>query len=195
MTNRALWVCAMLAAMLALTTPGFPQSNTDTIRGKVEDQTGAGVPGATVRLGEAVGLLQHAGQRVRIEEDQRNTVILEARYDQLPRGFWLAFGGRHDSGYSVELDPDVTRQDFAGEFPAPILDQVNFDRGFVRPHSVLQLSLGKELRLNEHASLSAQFNVRNLTGTFYLITFESVFSGTTIGRPRSYSGKLSLRFK
>jgi len=146
-------------------------------------------------LGEAVDSLSRAGQRVRIEEDQRNTVVFEARYAGLGRGLWLAFGGRHDSGYSVELDPDVTRQDFVNEFPAQILDQVNFGRGFVRPHTTLHVSAGKDFRLSEHAWLAAQFNIQNLANTFYLITFESVFSGTTIGRPRSYSGRLTWSFR
>jgi hypothetical protein len=146
-------------------------------------------------LGEAVDSIRRAGQRVKIEEDQRNTVVFEARYDLLPRGCWVAFGGRHDSGYTVELDSDVTRQDFVDEFPAAILDLVNFDRGFVRPHTVLHFSAGKNFKLDEHLSLAAQFNIQNLTDTFYLITFESVFSGTTLGRPRTYSGRLTFQFK
>ncbi len=146
-------------------------------------------------LGEAVDSLSRAGQPVKIEEDQRNTVVFEARYDLLPRRVWLAFGGRHDSGYTVELDPDVTRQNFVNAFPAVILDQVNFDRGFVRPHTVLHVSAGRNFKLDEHVSLSAQFNVENLTDRFHLITFESVFSGTALGRPRTYSGRLTFQFK
>ncbi len=81
------------------------------------------------------------------------------------------------------------------EFPARILDQVNFARGFVRPHTLLNFSAGKSFRLNEHISLSAQFNIQNLANAFYLITFESVFSGATLGRPRAYSGRLSWHFQ
>ena len=44
-------------------------------------------------------------------------------------------------------------------------------------------------------SRSASGGFQNLANTFYLITFESVFSGTTLGRPRSYSGRLSWRFQ
>jgi len=81
------------------------------------------------------------------------------------------------------------------EFPEKILDRVNFDRGFIKPHTVFDFSIGRDFRLNEHVSLSGQFNIQNLADTFYLITFESVFSGTTVGRPRNYSGKLSFNFK
>jgi outer membrane receptor protein involved in Fe transport len=146
-------------------------------------------------LGEAIDLRERAGQRVNIEEDQRNTVVFEALYDKLPAHFWLAFGGRHDSGFSVELEPDSNAEEFAQEFPKEILDRVNFDRGFIRPHTVLGLSIGRDFALNDHVGLSGQVNFHNLTDEFYLITFESVFSGTTVGRQRSYSGKLSFSFK
>jgi len=146
-------------------------------------------------LGEAVDLLSRAGQRIKIEEDQRNTAVFETRYDSLPHRFFIAFMGRHDSGYSVELDPDVKRAEFADEFPDKILDQVNFARGFVRPHTVFNLSAGKEFALSERVGLRGQFNVENLFDKFYLITFESVFSGTTIGRPRTYSGRVTINFK
>ncbi len=146
-------------------------------------------------LGEAVDSLRRAGERIRIEEDQRNTAVFETRYDRLPGRFYVAFGGRHDSGYSVELDPDVTRADFANEFPAKILDQVNFERGFVKPRTVFNLYAGKEFALSERVRMLGQVNVENLFDRFYLITFESVFSGTAIGRPRSVSGRLSFNFK
>jgi outer membrane receptor for Fe3+-dicitrate len=106
--------------------------------------------------------------------------------------YWLS---RPDSGYSVELEPDTSAADFADEFSEKILDRANFDQGFIKPHTVLDFSIGRDFRLNEHLSLSGQFNIQNLADTFYLITFESVFSGTTIGRPRNYSGRLSLNFK
>ncbi len=95
----------------------------------------------------------------------------------------------------MELDPDVTRDEFVGEFPDKILDRVNFEGGFVKPHTVLNVSLCKEFKLNDRASLLGQFNLENLTNNFYLITFESVFSGTAIGRPRSFSGRVTVSLK
>jgi hypothetical protein len=146
-------------------------------------------------LGEAVDISQRPGSRINVEEDQRNTVVFQAMYDRLPGKFWMAFGGRHDSGFSVELEPDASEEEFAKEFPEKILDRVNFERGFIKPHTVLDFSIGRDFAVNEHVSLSGQFNIKNLADRFYLITFESVFSGTTIGRPRNYSGRLSLNFK
>ncbi|HSQ18897.1 MAG TPA: TonB-dependent receptor, partial [Blastocatellia bacterium] len=147
-------------------------------------------------LGEAVDIsMRPAGSRINIEEDQRNTDVFQMRYDKLPGKLWTAFGGRHDSGYSVELEPDASQEEFAMEFPEKVLDRVNFERGFIKPHTVLDFSIGRDFHVSEHVSLSSQFNIRNLADQFYLITFESVFSGTTIGRPRSYSGRLSINFK
>ena len=107
----------------------------------------------------------------------------------------MAFGGRHDSGFSIELEEDTTPERFARDFSEKILDRVNFERGFIKPHTVLDFSIGKDIKLNEHVSLSGQFNIKNIANAFYLISFESVSSGTTVGRPRNYSGKLSLDFK
>ncbi|HEY6119729.1 MAG TPA: hypothetical protein VIV66_07210, partial [Pyrinomonadaceae bacterium] len=146
-------------------------------------------------LGEALDLLARSGVRINIEEDQRNTAVFEARYDQKRSHIWLAFGGRHDSGYSIELEPDANEAEFAAEFPEKILEQVNLERGFVKPHTILSFSVGKDFRINDHVGLTGQFNIENLTNNFHLITFESVFSGTTVGRPRSFSGKLSISFK
>ena len=147
-------------------------------------------------LGEAVDIsMRPAGSRINIEEDQRNTLVFQMMDDKLPGKLWAAFGGRHDSGFAVELEPDASEEEFAMEFPEKILDRVNFDRGFIKPHTVFDFSIGRDFRLNEHVSLSGQFNIQNLGDTFYLITFESVFSGTTVGRPRNYSGKLSFNFK
>lgn len=147
-------------------------------------------------LGEAVDIgMRPAGSRINIEEDQRNTVVFQMMYDKLPGKLWTAFGGRHDSGFSVELEPDASEEEFAAEFPEKILDRVNFERGFIKPHTVLDFSIGRDFHLSEHVSLSSQFNIRNLADRFYLFTFESVFSGTTIGRPRNFSGRLSVNFK
>ena len=107
----------------------------------------------------------------------------------------MAFGGLHDSGFAIELDADTTPENFARDFSKKILDRVNFERGFIKPHTVLDLSIGKDIKLSERVRLSAQFNMRNIADRFYLISFESVSSGTTVGRPRNYSGKLSFDFK
>ncbi len=104
---------------------------------------------------------------------------------------WWATGQR----YSIELEPDASEEEFAAEFPEEILEQVNLERGFVKPHTVLNFSVGKNFKINERVTLTGQFNIENLTDKFHLITFESVFSGTTVGRPRTFSGRIGISFK
>ena len=145
-------------------------------------------------LGEAVDLSERAGQRISNEEDQRNTVVFQLMYDHLPKKVWAAFGGRHDSGYAIQLD-EVDGSDLAARFPAKILNEVNLERGFIKPHTVFDFAVGRDFALNEHLSLTAQFNIQNLADRFCLITFDSLSSGVAIGRPRNYSGKLTLGFK
>jgi outer membrane receptor protein involved in Fe transport len=146
-------------------------------------------------LGEAVDLREQQGRRIKNEEDQRNTVVFELRYEHERSRLWAAFGGRHDSGYAVELEDDSSPEDFERRFPAKILREVNLERGFIRPHTVLNLSVGKDFSVSDHANISAQLNFQNLTDKFYLFTFGSLFTGTNIGQPRSYSGRLSFNFK
>jgi outer membrane receptor protein involved in Fe transport len=145
-------------------------------------------------LGEAVDLSHRAGQRIINEEDQRNTLVFQLRYDRLPKKIWAAFGGRHDSGYAVELDT-ADDTDLALRFPAKILNEVNLERGFIKPHTVFDFAVGRDFAVNERLSLSAQFNIQNLADRFYLITFDSLSSGVATGRPRRYSGKLTVSFK
>jgi len=145
-------------------------------------------------LGEAIELRKLTGQRISIEEDQRNTIVFQLLYDRIPGHVWVAVGGRHDSGYSIELDEDG-KEKFERLFPAKILDRVNFERGFIKPHTVLDFSAGRDFTVNDHISISSQFNVQNFADRFHLITFESLSSGAAIGRPRTYSGKLSVNFK
>lgn len=145
-------------------------------------------------LGEAIALSERAGERISNEEDQRNTVVFQLMYDRLPQKIWAAFGGRHNSGYSVELDEAGTGE-LAARFPAKILEQVNFERGFIRPHTTFDFAVGRDFAISERLSLAAQFNMQNLTDRFYLITFDSLSSGVAIGRPRNLSGKLTLGIK
>jgi len=145
-------------------------------------------------LGEAIDLSHRAGQRVNIEEDQRNTAAFQLMYDRLPKKIWAAIGGRHDSGYSVERG-EADASELAARFPARVLNEVNFERGFIRPHSVFDFAAGRDFGFSEHVALAAQLNVQNLADKFYLITFDSLSSGVAIGRPRAVSGKMTLSFK
>lgn len=147
-------------------------------------------------LGEAVESLEAPGERFANDHDQRNSAQFQISYTHRPTGIYLIFGGRHDSGYPVEIEEGVTRADFLAEGINPrLLDEVNFVRGRTRPRTIFDFSIGADLWRREHASLNVQFDVRNLTNELFLYNFESVFSGTHVGFPRLFSGRLSLRFR
>jgi hypothetical protein len=60
---------------------------------------------------------------------------------------------------------------------------------------VFDLSVGADLMQKERVSMNLQFDVHYLTNELFLYNFQSVFSGTHIGPPRLFSGRVSVRFK
>jgi hypothetical protein len=70
-----------------------------------------------------------------------------------------------------------------------------FSEVAVRPRMILDFSVGADLMQKERVSMNVQFDVQNLTNELFLYNFESVFSGTHVGYPRLFSGRLSFRFK
>ena len=76
-----------------------------------------------------------------------------------------------------------------------MFDLVDFERGRVKPRMLFNFSTGVDLRQNERAALSLALDVQNLTDRLYVYNFESVFSGTHIGPPRQWGGRLTLKLK
>ncbi|HKQ51100.1 MAG TPA: TonB-dependent receptor [Pyrinomonadaceae bacterium] len=146
-------------------------------------------------LGEDVQELELVGQKFDADHDQRNEVQFQLSYNH-PKGFYAIFSGRYDSGVPTDVEPGTTFADFvAGGFDPRLYNEIDFQRGRVRPRTILNLSVGADLLQREHASLNVQFDVQNLTNELFLYNFESVFSGTHIGFPRLFSGRVALRFK
>ena len=106
--------------------------------------------------------------------------------------FWRA----HDSGYPTDVDRDTTLAEFIEQgFDPRLYNEIDFQRGRVRPRTILNFTIGADLLRKERASLNVQFDIQNLTNELFLYNFESVFSGTHIGYPRLFSGRVALRFK
>jgi hypothetical protein len=146
-------------------------------------------------LGEAVESFSNPNQVFAADHDARNSGQFQIGYNH-KQGWWVTLGGRYDSGYPVELENE-SRQEFEAENPEisrQILNEVDFDRGRVKPHFILNLSAGVDLFRQDKTKVSLQFDVQNLTNRFFLYNFESVFSGTHIGYPRLYSGRLTVNF-
>ena len=147
-------------------------------------------------LGEAVESLDEPGQIFANDHDQRNSAQFQLSYNHHRSGFYAIFGGRYDSGYPTDVEPGTTLADFIAEgFDPRLYDEINFQRGRTRPRTILNLSVGADLLRQERVSLTLQFDIQNLTNELFLYNFESVFSGTHIGYPRLFSGRLVLRFK
>ena len=147
-------------------------------------------------LGEDPLELQTSGVKFSADHDQRNSVQFQFGYSHRPTGFYATFGGRYDSGVPTDVEPGTTLADFITEgFDPRLYGEVDFQRGRVRPRTVFDLSIGADLRQKERVAINVQFDVQNLTNELFLYNFQSVFSGTHVGSPRLFSGRLSLRFK
>ncbi len=147
-------------------------------------------------LGESAGSLDQPGERFANDHDQRNSAQFQINYTHRRTGIYTFFGGRYDSGYPTDVEPGTTLAEFtASGFDPRLYGKIDFERGRVRPRTVLNFSIGADLLRKERTSLNVQFDVQNLANKLFLYNFESVFSGTHVGFPRIFSGRIGLRFK
>src|SRR5215204_4126016 len=147
-------------------------------------------------LGEDTQSLQIAGVKFANDHDQRNEAQFQLGYNHRRSGFYTTFSGRYDSGVPTDVEPGTTLADFVARgFDPRLYNEIDFQRGRVRPRTILDFSVGADLRQKERVSLNVQFSIQNLTNELFLYNFESVFSGTHIGNPRLFSGRVTLRFK
>lgn len=126
-----------------------------------------------------------------ISQDQRNTARAQLRF-QAPRRIWLALGAQYGSGLPADTTADPA--ELLTQYGPAILNQVDLNRGRVRPNFSLDAAAGVELFHKEHRSASFQIQGTNLTDRVNVINFASVFSGTAVAVPRSVSSRLILTF-
>jgi len=147
-------------------------------------------------LGEDPQDLFLSGLKFANDHDQRNEAQFQLSYNHRRSGLYAIFNGRYDSGVPADVEPGTTLGEFtAAGFDPRLYNDLDFQRGRVRPRMILDFSVGADLMQKERVSMNLQFDVQNLTNELFLYNFESVFSGTHVGYPRLFSGKLSLRFK
>jgi len=147
-------------------------------------------------LGESVGTLDNPGLRFPNDHDERNSGQFGINYTHKKTGWWASFGGRYDSGVPVDVEPGTSLADFVAEgFDPRIFPLIDFQRGRVKPRTILNFSTGIDLFQKERVSMSTSLDVQNLTDRLFVYNFESVFSGTHIGPPRLWGGRLTLKFK
>ena len=142
-------------------------------------------------LGDEVAGALASTDRFPISQDQRNTLRARFRYQAASR-LWFALGGSYGSGLPVEFDG--TYQDAVAQYGQAIVNQVNFDRGRIRPSFALNASAGVIVWKTEKQSLRLQADVQNLTNRLNVINFAGLFSGTALAEPRSAAIRLQAEF-
>ena len=128
-----------------------------------------------------------------VSQDQRNTLRLQVRA-QATKKLWISATESYGSGLPAELDGAVDYKFLLSQYGQQILNEVNFNRGRVKPNFSFDLAAGFELYHKEQRSASAQIQVVNLTNNTNVINFASLFSGTAVGIPRSVSARLRFGF-
>jgi TonB-dependent receptor-like protein/carboxypeptidase family protein len=147
-------------------------------------------------LGEDTQSLQVSGLKFANDHDQRNEAQFQFGYNHKPSGIYATLSGRYDSGVPTDVEPGTTLAQFVADgFDPRLYDEIDFQRGRVKPRTVLDFSIGADLLKKERVSINVQFDIQNLTNQLFLYNFESVFSGTHVGYPRLFSGRLGIRFK
>lgn len=129
-----------------------------------------------------------------IDHDQRLGVHAMVSYDA-PGPWWAAASMRYDSGLvSNPSDPAVVaaNPDFAD-----LLPYVNLEAGTprVRPRTIVDLGGGLDIRGRQGVRLwSVQLQVTNVTDRVALYNFQSVFVGTRLVQPRTFSVRIGRHF-
>jgi hypothetical protein len=129
-----------------------------------------------------------------VSQDQRNTLRARVRYEATKRT-WLAFGEEYGSGLPVQIDNGpIDLNSLLSQFGSAIINQVNFDKGRVRPNHSLDVAAGAEMCHKEQRSVAFEIQAENLTDHVNVINFASLFSGTAVAPLRSVSARLKLTF-
>jgi TonB-dependent receptor-like protein len=129
-----------------------------------------------------------------VSQDQRNTLRARVRYEAAKR-VWLAFGGEYGSGLPVQIDNGTIDLNFLlSQYGSAIINQVNFNKGRVRPNYSLDVAAGAEMYRKEQRSATFEIQAENLTDHVNVINFASLFSGTAVAPPRGVSARLKLTF-
>ena len=139
-------------------------------------------------LGQTSDILLLPGIQFPADHDERNESQFGATYSA-KQGWWTSFNGRYDSGVPSDFDPAI----FA-TLPRSIQKSLDPVRGRVKPRAIFDIAAGYEWRRESQHPIELQFSVSNLFDKFYLYNFESVFSGTHIGRPREVAGRIVFHF-
>ncbi|MBV9182391.1 MAG: TonB-dependent receptor, partial [Acidobacteria bacterium] len=143
-------------------------------------------------LGVNAAALLNSHRTIWASQDQRHTAHGELRYQPLPK-FWASLRVSYGSGLPSELNgEDIST--LVAEFGQAEVDRVNLNTNRIRPSSTLDIAGGIELWKRELRAAQLQADVHNVANRLNVINFASLFSGTAIAPPRTYSLRLKLTF-
>jgi outer membrane receptor protein involved in Fe transport len=131
------------------------------------------------------------GTRFVPDHDERNAAALSVMYRHQRSGVWAALSGHYQSGVPLEVDADRVDELKA----APGADLVNFDRGRVKPWTIMGVSTGAEMFRTERIAFSIQFDISNFANRRFAYNFGNPFEGTHFGSPRQWSARLRITFR
>lgn len=131
------------------------------------------------------------GTRFVPDHDQRNVGGFGVTYSHLKTGLWASLFGRHESGTPLQVDDD----DLDELMRRSGADLVNFERGRVKPRTLFDASIGRDLLRRDDFTVRLQVNLRNLTNRRFAYNFGNPFSGTHFGHPRQWSLRLRMFFQ
>lgn len=140
-------------------------------------------------LGELNSSLLVPGIQFPNDHDERNSGQFGVTYSH-PSSAWVTFSGRYDSGVPSEFDPATL-----ATLPPDIQKSLDPVRGRVKPRTIFDIATGYDLARKSHYPVTLELTVNNLFNSFYLFNYESVFSGTHIGRPREVAARLVFHWK
>ncbi len=97
-------------------------------------------------LGENPQELQLQGVKFSADHDQRNEAQFQLSYNHKPSGLYATFSGRYDSGVPMDVEPGTTLAQFVAQgFDPRLYNEIDFQRGRVRPRTILDFSVWRGL--------------------------------------------------
>ena len=130
------------------------------------------------------------GTRFIPDHDQRNVGAFGLSYHHRRSGFWATFSGSYGSGTPLEVEEEEIEE--LSERPGA--DLVNFDRLRVKPRTIFDVSVGKDLFVEKPMKMQLQVDILNLTNSLFAYNFGNPFSGTHFGHPRLWNVGIYFTF-
>ena len=75
------------------------------------------------------------------------------------------------------------------------MDLVNFERGRVKPWTIIDVAGGFELFSEQRVTVQTQIGVENIANKRFVYNFGNPFSGTHFGHPPMFNARIKFIFR